>query len=155
MVHPDNGIVFNTKKKRKETKNHQAMKRHVNMLGHFSCVWLFATLWNVAQQGSSVHGILQARTLEWIAMPFYRGSSQPGIEPTSPALAGEFFTTSATWEALKRHGGTLKAYCQMNEASLKRLHIVWFQIYDILVKAKLWRQWKDQWLSGLGRRKDK
>ena len=57
-------------------------------------------------------------------MPFYRGSSQPGIEPTSPALAGEFFTTSASWEALKRHGVTLKAYCQMKEASLKRLHIV-------------------------------
>ena len=27
--------------------------------------------------GSSVHGILRARTLEWIAMPFSRGSSQP------------------------------------------------------------------------------
>ena len=40
MVHPDNGIVFNTKKKRKETKNHQAMKRHVNMLGPFSCLTL-------------------------------------------------------------------------------------------------------------------
>ena len=28
-------------------------------------------------QGSSVHGILQARILEWIAVPFSRGSSQP------------------------------------------------------------------------------
>ena len=27
--------------------------------------------------GSSVHGILQARILEWVAMPFSRGSSQP------------------------------------------------------------------------------
>ena len=27
--------------------------------------------------GSSVHGILQARTLEWVAMPSSRGSSQP------------------------------------------------------------------------------
>ena len=27
--------------------------------------------------GSSVHGILQARTLEWVAMPSPRGSSQP------------------------------------------------------------------------------
>jgi len=48
----------------------------------------------------------------------------PGIEPTSPALAGDFFTTKATWEALKRHGRTLKAYCQMKEACLKRLHTV-------------------------------
>ena len=34
----------------------------------------------------------------------------------------------------------------MNKAKLKRLHSVWFQPYDILGKAKLWRQWKDQWL---------
>ena len=33
--------------------------------------------------GSSVHGIFQARILEWVAMPSSRGSSQPGIEPTS------------------------------------------------------------------------
>ena len=51
--------------------------------------------------GSSVHGILQARTLEWIAMPSSRGSSDSGTEPaslTSPVLAGGFFTTSVTWE---------------------------------------------------------
>ena len=36
--------------------------------------------------GSSVHGILQARTLEWVAMPFSRGSSHPGIESRSSAL---------------------------------------------------------------------
>ena len=32
------------------------------------------------------HEILQARILEWVAVPFSRGSSQPGIEPRSPAL---------------------------------------------------------------------
>ena len=30
--------------------------------------------------GSSVHGISQARTLEWVIMPYSRGSSPPGIE---------------------------------------------------------------------------
>ena len=53
--------------------------------------------------GSSVCGILQARILEWVAMPSSRGIfPYPGIEPaslTSPALAGKFFTTRATWEA--------------------------------------------------------
>ena len=34
----------------------------------------------------TVHGILQARILEWVAFPFSRGSSQPGMEPRSPAL---------------------------------------------------------------------
>ena len=49
--------------------------------------------------GSSVHGIFQARILEWLApgdLP------DPGIEFASigsPTLADGFFTTSATWEA--------------------------------------------------------
>ena len=47
-------------------------------------------------------GILQARMLEWVALPSSRDLPDPGIEPkslTSPALAGGFFTTSAVWEA--------------------------------------------------------
>ena len=41
--------------------------------------------------GSSVHGILQARILEWVATLFSRGTSQPdpGIEPWSPALQAD------------------------------------------------------------------
>ena len=35
---------------------------------------------------SSVHGILQARMLEWVAIPFSRQTSAPGIEPGSPTL---------------------------------------------------------------------
>ena len=34
----------------------------------------------------TVHGILQARTLEWVAFPFHRDLPNPGIEPRSPAL---------------------------------------------------------------------
>ena len=45
--------------------------------------------------GSTVHGILQARILEWVAIPFSRGGGlpDPGIKPTAPALAGRFFAT--------------------------------------------------------------
>ena len=39
--------------------------------------------------GSSVHAILQARILEWVAIPFSRGSSDPGIEPGFPALQAD------------------------------------------------------------------
>ena len=41
--------------------------------------------------GSSVHGILQARLLEWVAIPFSRGSSRPdtGIKTGSPALQAD------------------------------------------------------------------
>ena len=53
--------------------------------------------------GSSVHGVLQARKLEWVAISFSTGDLlDPGIEPmslASPGLAGRFFTTSANWEA--------------------------------------------------------
>ena len=48
--------------------------------------------------GHSVHGILQARILEWVAMTSSRGPSWPRDWTfTSPALAGGFFTPSATW----------------------------------------------------------
>ena len=38
---------------------------------------------------SSVHGIPQARILEWVAIPFSRGSHDPRIEPGSPALQAD------------------------------------------------------------------
>ena len=53
-------------------------------------------------RGLSVQGILQARILEWVAMPFSRASSRPRDQaPIScvSCVAGGFFTTSATWEA--------------------------------------------------------
>ena len=53
---------------------------------------LFSRL-DYSPPGSFVHGISQARILEWVAISFSRGSSQPGTEPMSPALAGAFFTT--------------------------------------------------------------
>ena len=39
--------------------------------------------------GFTVHGILQARILEWVAISSSRGSSHPGIEPWSPALQAD------------------------------------------------------------------
>ena len=50
----------------------------------------------------SVHEILQARILEWVAIPSPGDLPNLGMEPVSlrsPALAGGFFTASATWEA--------------------------------------------------------
>ena len=59
-----------------------------------SCVRLFATPWDY-----TVHGILQARILEWVAFPFSRGSSQPGDWTQVSHTAGGFFTSWATGEA--------------------------------------------------------
>ena len=50
--------------------------------------------------GSSAHGIIQARILEWVAIPFSRGSSQPRGQIQVSCIAGRFFTVWATREAL-------------------------------------------------------
>ena len=50
--------------------------------------------------GFSVHGILQARILEWVAVPFFRESSCPKDRIQASRIAGEFFTIWATREAL-------------------------------------------------------
>ena len=47
----------------------------------------------------TVHGILQARILEWVAFLFSRGSSQPRDQPQVSHIAGRFFTSRATREA--------------------------------------------------------
>ena len=49
--------------------------------------------------GSSVHGILQARILAWVAVPFSRGSSQLRDWTQVSRIAGGFFTIWATREA--------------------------------------------------------
>ena len=45
--------------------------------------------------GSSVHGVLQARILEWVVIPFSEGSSQPGSGTWVSCIAGRFFTREA------------------------------------------------------------
>ena len=46
--------------------------------------------------GFSVHGILQARILDWIAIPFSRGTSQPRDRTLVSCITGRFFTVWAT-----------------------------------------------------------
>ena len=53
----------------------------------------------------TVHGILQARTLEWIAFPFSRGSSQPRDWTQVSRTAGGFFTSWATREVQEYWSG--------------------------------------------------
>ena len=53
-----------------------------------------------SQPGSSVHGILQAGILEWVAIPFLRGSSRPKNQIQVSHIVGSFFTTWATRKAL-------------------------------------------------------
>ena len=59
------------------------------------------TPWAVAHQAPLSMGILQARILEWVAMPFSRGSSQPRDQTQVSYIAGRLFTIWTTREAQK------------------------------------------------------
>ena len=70
----------------------------------FSCVQLFVTLWTVAHQGPLSMGF--SRQEYWNGLPFPPPGDipDPGIKPTSatsPALAGEFFTTVPPGKPIK------------------------------------------------------
>ena len=73
-----------------------------------SCLTLY-DLMDCSQPGFSVHGILQARILEWVAMPSSRGSSRPKDRTHVSCVScvgGEFFTT----EPLKYSSSNQKAH---------------------------------------------
>ena len=74
-----------------------------------SHIRLFVTPWTVARQAPLSRGILQARTLEWVAMPSSRGSSQLRDRTQVSRTAGRFFTNWATREAVKTMIDEIKA----------------------------------------------
>ena len=63
----------------KEKKESQVSQSCLTLCGPTDC----------SPPGSSVHGILQARILEWVAMPSPRDFPDPGIEHVSPALQAD------------------------------------------------------------------
>ena len=74
-----------------------APKVKVKSLSH---VWLYATPWTVCSPpGSSIHGILQARILEWGAISFSRGCSRPRDRTQVSCIPGRRFNLWATREA--------------------------------------------------------
>ena len=98
-----------------------------------SCLTLFDPM-DCSLTGSSVHGILQARRLEWGAMPS-RGSSQPSNltrRLISPALASGFFTTSSTWEAwILTYWQSLRfRHLRCGEKSVSPLFYSWLSVQE-------------------------
>ena len=78
----------------------RTLQKFINvLLSCFSCVLLFVTPRTVACQAPLSMGILQARILEWVAMPSSRGSFQPRSWTHVSHFAGRFFTIWATREA--------------------------------------------------------
>ena len=72
----------------KEKKESEVSQSCLTLCGPMDC----------SPPGSSVHGILQARILEWVAIPFSRASSQPRDPTWVTCIAGRFFTIWATRE---------------------------------------------------------
>ena len=75
----------------------------INICVHAQYAWLSCDPMDCSLLGCSVHGISEKGILEWVAILLLQGifltqGSKPRL--MSPALAGGFFTTSATWEAL-------------------------------------------------------
>ena len=69
------------------------------MLNHFICVQLFVTLWTVAHQAPLSMGLSRQEYWSGLSFPPPGDRPNPGIKPASLmslALAGRFFTTSAT-----------------------------------------------------------
>ena len=75
-------------------------------LSWFSRVRLCSIPWTVAHQAPLSIGFSKQEYWSGLSCPPPGGLPNPGIEPAplmSPALAGGFFTTSATWEAHAKH----------------------------------------------------
>ena len=83
----------------------------MHVLSHFSHLVLFATLWTVAHQAPLSQGFSRQECWSGLPCPPLGDLSHPRFKPKSlmsPALAGKFFTTSTTWEALKVNGNVLQ-----------------------------------------------
>ena len=74
---------------------------------------------NGSSSGSSVNGILQARILEWVAIPFSRGSSQSSDRIQVSCIVGRFFANWATREAQAKYKITIKSYLPVTAHCVK------------------------------------
>ena len=71
-----------------ESQSRTQLKRLSSSIYRSSHVRLFATPWTVANEAPLSMRILQARILEWVAIPFSRGSSQPRDQTQVFRIAG-------------------------------------------------------------------
>ena len=83
--------------------------------------------------GSSVHGISQARILEWVAISFSRDLPDQGMEPGTPALEGSFFTTEPSEkpseDRVRSKCGWIAFYCASYPPLKSYIYIIVFYIF--------------------------
>ena len=86
----------------------------------------------------TVHGILQARILEWVAFPFSRGSTQCRDQTEVSHIAGGFFTSRATREAQNRNAKCVYTYNL--SASYKQIQQIFLIEYSQLTSQAKWKK---------------
>ena len=79
--------------------------------------------------GSSVHGILQARILKWVAISFSRGSSRPRDLTQVSHIVGRFFTIKDTWEAHRKNISPFYLVTQGNSWHRKNISYPLFAVF--------------------------
>ena len=87
-----------------------------------SCLTLCSTM-DCSLPGSSVHGLLQAKILEWLAIPFSRASFWPRDQTWVSCIAGRFFTVWATREAHMYIYVYVRVYMYTDTASQPYIYI--------------------------------
>ena len=118
----------------------------VHVPSRCSCVWVSATPWTVCSPpDSSVPGILQARTLEWVTVLPSRGSFWPRVHTPVSCTAGGFFTTEPPGKALRTH--TTQIIKQKRAENLTGI-----QVSHVLITSPLnmQQQYRRHWPNSLG-----
>ena len=87
-------------------------------------------------KGSSVHGILQGEILEWVAIPFSRGSSWPRYWTQVSCLAGRFFTVWATRE--ENNQGEVEKEDEWGGWLFQTFFISKKQAYEAMIIKSIW-----------------
>ena len=93
-----------------------------------------------SQAGSSVYGILQAAILEWVAIPFSRGSSWLRDQTLICCIAGGFFTTEPLVNP--------KCVVASERRQSEKANTIWSQLCDIREKTKLQKKRNSKKISG-------
>ena len=79
---------------------------HMNVCSVPQCVWLCNSM-GCSPPGSCVNGILQARILEWVAMPSSRGLPNPGIKPRYPTVQADSLLSEPPGKPMNTGVGSL------------------------------------------------
>ena len=96
-----------------------------------SVMWTLCNSMDCSPPGSSVHGILQARILEWVAISSSRGSSQPKDWTQVSCITSRFFTWKALTIGLAKNylGSSVRCYGKIHLSFLANpILVTWWPI---------------------------